>query len=196
MVANHHDYLKVGLHCAANMQRLSIQATRIAIALVLIWIGGLKFYKYEADGIVPFVANSPLMCFFYRAPQEYKSHINKEGELNPANRAWHEQNNIYCFSDGLGTLLVVMGLLLLANAIHPAAGVAGSLLTVIMSLGTLSFLITTPESWVPAMGDADHGFPFLSARGRLVIKDVIMLGGALVILSDSARQYLVRVERH
>jgi uncharacterized membrane protein YkgB len=27
------------------------------------WIGGLKAFQYEADGIVPFVANSPLMSF-------------------------------------------------------------------------------------------------------------------------------------
>lgn len=25
-------------------------------------------------------------------------------------------------------------------------------------LVTLSFLITTPEAWVPALGDAHHGF--------------------------------------
>ena len=29
------------------------------------WIGGLKAFQYEADGIVPFVTNSPFMSFFY-----------------------------------------------------------------------------------------------------------------------------------
>ena len=61
-----------------------------------------------------------------------------------------------------------------------------------MALVTLSFLVTTPESWVPALGDAQHGFPYLSGRGRLVIKDVIMMGGALVTMADSARAYLRR----
>jgi len=65
-------------------------------------------------------------------------------------------------------------------------------LTIGMSLVTLSFLITTPETWVPALGDAHHGFPYLSGRGRLVVKDLIMLAGALVCLSDSARLYLER----
>ena len=59
-----------------------------------------------------------------------------------------------------------------------------------MAFVTLSFLITTPESWVPALGDADHGFPYLSGRGRLVIKDAIMMGGALVVMADSAKAYL------
>ena len=34
---------------------------------------GLKFWNYEAEGIVPFVANSPFMSFFYDKPApEYK----------------------------------------------------------------------------------------------------------------------------
>jgi len=64
-----------------------------------------------------------------------------------------------------------------------------------MSLVTLSFLITTPENWVPALGDANHGFPYLGGRGRLVIKDVIMLGAGLVVMADSAKAYLSRLGR-
>jgi len=44
-----------------------------------------------------------------------------------------------------------------------------------MSLVTLSFLVTTPECWVPALGSSEHGFPLLSGAGRLVIKDAIMM---------------------
>ena len=61
-----------------------------------------------------------------------------------------------------------------------------------MALTTLSFLVTTPEAWVPALGDATHGFPYLSGVGRLIIKDAIMFGGAIVTLADSAKAYLRR----
>ncbi len=57
-------------------------------------------------------------------------------------------------------------------------------------LVTLSFLITTPEAWVPALGDAHHGFPYLSGAGRLVLKDTLMLAGAVMIMADSAREIL------
>jgi reactive chlorine resistance protein C len=60
----------------------------------------------------------------------------------------------------------------------------------VMSLVTLSFLITTPECWVPPLGDAQHGFPYLSGAGRLVIKDAIMIGAALVTMADSSKAYL------
>jgi uncharacterized membrane protein YkgB len=183
------------LQWLANLQPFGIRTLRLAVALVLIWIGGLKFYAYEADGIVPFVANSPFMSFFYAHPTDYKTHQGKEGELKPANRQWNEANNTYGFAKGLGILLISLGLLLLANALHPAFGLAGGMLVVILSIGTLSFLLTTPESWVPALGDADYGFPFLSGRGRLVIKDVMMLTGAIVLIADSARQWLRRLPK-
>jgi uncharacterized membrane protein YkgB len=59
-----------------------------------------------------------------------------------------------------------------------------------MACTTLSFIITTPEAWVPALGSATHGFPYLSGVGRLIIKDAIMLGAAVVTMADSARSYL------
>ena len=49
----------------AASQRHFINLARISIFIVMAWIGGLKVFQYEADGIVPFVANSPLMSFFY-----------------------------------------------------------------------------------------------------------------------------------
>jgi uncharacterized membrane protein YkgB len=59
-----------------------------------------------------------------------------------------------------------------------------------MAFTTLSFLVTTPEAWVHSATSAVNGFPFLAAAGRLVIKDLIMLGAAFVTLADSAKRYL------
>lgn len=183
------------LRLAAGADRLGMNLLRMGLILVLVWIGGLKVAEYEADGIVPFVANSPLMSFFYAydAP-EYRDHMNREGELIPANRAWHQANGTYAFSYLLGSVIVLFGLLIAAHWWQPALGALGSFLVIGMSFVTLSFLITTPETWVPALGDAHHGFPWLSGRGRLVVKDAIMLGAAVVTVADSARAWLARRE--
>jgi uncharacterized membrane protein YkgB len=176
---------------AAQFDRLGIAVTRFGLIVVLLWIGGLKAFKYEADGIVPFVSNSPFMGFFYKYPApDYKKHMNGEGQLVPANRQWHQENGTYTFSYGLGTLIVLFGVLLCLHPFKPEFAAIGSLLVVGMSFITLSFLITTPETWVPALGDAVHGFPYLSGRGRLVLKDAIMMGAALVTMADSAKAYL------
>lgn len=178
---------------AAKLDRLGMALTRLGLVVVLLWIGGLKFARYEADGIVPMVANSPLMSFFYhhKAP-EYKPYMNKEGELIPEHRAWHESNGTYPFSIGLGLVIMSIGTLIALHPLFPKAAVAGSSLLICMAFTTLSFLITTPEAWVPALGDSTHGFPYLSGMGRLIVKDSIMLGAAVVTLADSARSALRR----
>ncbi|MBS1664356.1 MAG: YkgB family protein [Bacteroidetes bacterium] len=176
----------------ANLDTLGKKAVRFGIVVVFLWIGSLKFFTYEADGIVPFVANSPFMSFFYSHPAEYKSHINKEGELIEVNHQWHEANNTYGFSIGLGIFLVALAILVAAYRVVPFISMIASILVFIMTLGTLSFLFTTPESWVPHLTDQQWGFPYLSGRGRLVIKDIVILGGAIITMSESAKLYLQR----
>ncbi len=109
--------------------------------------------------------------------------MNKEDEVIPAHQQWHESNGTYSFSHGLG--IVLIGLLIASYPILPQVSAVGSFLLLLMSLTTLSFLVTTPEAWVPALGASTHGFPYLSGAGRLIIKDAIMLGAAVVTLADS-----------
>ena len=178
---------------AAGIDRFGMAMLRLGLVVVLIWIGSLKFVSYEADGIVPLVANSPWMSFFYRHPApEYRQHMNREGELVPANQRWNESNGTHGFSDALGIVIVLIGILIALYPIWPQVSAVGSFLLILMSLTTLSFLVTTPEAWVPALGDPHHGFPYLSGTGRLVVKDCIMLAAALLTMSDAAKTYLRR----
>lgn len=114
------------IHSIAGLESFGKIAIRYGILIVFLWIGVLKFTIYEADGIVPFVANSPF----------------------------------------------------------------------IMILGVLSFLIATPESRALHLGDPAHGFPYLYSRGRLVFKDIVILGGAVINMSESALLYLSRQQKH
>lgn len=181
------------LNGAAHAQRLGYGMIRVAIFVIFVWIGGLKFCDYEAEGIVPFVANSPFMSFFYKekAP-EYKNYKLREGEFDAAKHEWHENNNTYGFSHGLGVLILSIGFLTFFGFFSARVGLVGELLVVAMTLGTLSFLLTTPEVWVPDLGSGEAGFPLLSGAGRLVIKDLAIIGGAVVLISDSARRLLAR----
>ena len=69
-------------------------------------------------------------------------------------------------------------------------GFVGTGLVILMTFGTLSFLVTTPEVWVPDLGSGEHGFPLLTGAGRLVIKDVCILASAVVVLADCAQRIL------
>ncbi len=194
------------LYLLARLQGHFINVLRIGIFVVMAWIGGLKAFPYEADGIVPFVTNSPFMNFFYNNTgktaindkneivAEYTLYKNPEGKTVEKNIHWHKQNGTYTFSYGLGTVICIIGTLVLLGIWFPKIGLIGGLLTFGMSLVTLSFLITTPEVYVPNLGGdfptPHFGFPYLSGAGRLVLKDIIMLGGGLVVASDAARKIL------
>lgn len=190
----------------ANSQTKAIHFIRIAIFIVMAWIGGLKAFQYEADGIVPFVSNSPLMSFMYKNSNktyintqgeqvgEYTLYRNKEGQMVAKNIAWHKENGTYIFSYGLGTMIVSIGVLILLGIWFPKIGMVGGLLTFGMSIVTLSFLITTPEVYVANLGGdfptPNYGFPYLSGAGRLVVKDIIMMAGGLIAASECAQRIL------
>jgi uncharacterized membrane protein YkgB len=179
---------------ASKTDRIGMGVTRVGLVVVLVWIGSLKVYHYEADGIVPFVANSPFMNFFYADPGNYKQHMNPEGAVVSENRAWHAANHTYPFALGLGAVIVAYGVSIALHPWLPQLATVGSFLVFVMSFVTLSFLATSPESWVPNRGGPEHGFPLLAGPGRLVLKDAIMMGAALVTMADSAKSYLRRRE--
>ena len=183
----------LGMIATPVSQRIGVAALRISIAIVFLWIGALKFVPYEADSITPFVANSPVMYFFYEHPEDYKAHLTREGELKPADRAWETANNTYAFSYGLGTVELIIGFLVLAGLVSVRLGLAGAVLAFLTPFVTLSFLVTTPEAWVPALGDAQYGFPYLSGAGRLVLKDTVILAGGWLLVVDGARAILAQI---
>lgn len=187
--------LRLLLQQATRLDKLGVHLIRIGAALIFLWIGALKFVPYEADSITPFVANSPVMSFFYNHPEEYKPHLTHEGQLDPVKREWQVENNTYGFSKGLGSVEIIIGLLILSYVFSRRLGMLGSVLTFLTPIVTLSFLVTTPEAWVSNLGDADFGFPYLSGGGRLVLKDVLMLAGGIVMIADSARQLLKATPR-
>src|SRR5262245_26824732 len=127
---------------------------RYGLAVVVAWIGLMKFTAYEAEGISPLVAHSPLLSWVY-------------GFMS-----------VRGFSAVLGVVEVAIAILIAARPFWPRASALGSALAVGMFLTTLSFLVTTPGVWEPSAG----GFPALSALpGQFLIKDLALLGIALWI---------------
>nr|WP_314128441.1 DUF417 family protein [uncultured Campylobacter sp.] len=197
------------LQALAGSQRYFVNYVSVAIFIVMAWIGGLKVVQYEADGIVPFVTNSPFFSYMYskkdivdngkgKMVAEYNLHKNPEGLVVPKNIEWHKQNGTYAVSYLIGAMICTIGTLVLLGIWFPKLGLIGGLLTFGMSIVTLSFLITTPETWVPNLGNPalgitespNHGFPYLSGAGRLVLKDIIMSAAGLIVASNAARRLL------
>src|SRR5260370_188722 len=140
-------------HPVATAGRLLV---RYGLVVVIAWIGALKYTTYKPVAIHPLVAHSP--------PLPWVSHI----------------FSVRTFAAVLGTVEIIAALLIALRPLAPRVSVPGSALAVLLFLGTLSFLFTTPG--VTAAG----GFPVLSVLpGQFLLKDLVLVGASLWPLGDS-----------
>lgn len=146
--------------------RIGALLARYGLVVVIGWIGLLKFASYEAQGIQPLVANSPLMSWVYNI------------------------FSVTTFSTLLGVLEVGAAVLLAVKPWWPRVSALGSVIAIGLFLATISFLVTTPGIGEDAAG----GFPLLSMTGQFLIKDVALLGIAVWTLGDALRA--ARVPAH
>src|SRR5689334_6652907 len=60
-----HDTAHEKRAMSSRVEAVGRELTRYGLVVVVGWIGLMKFTGYEAEGIRPFVANSPLMSWVY-----------------------------------------------------------------------------------------------------------------------------------
>src|SRR3954468_1696978 len=91
---------------SSRVEAVGRELTRYGLVVVVGWIGLMKFTAYEAEGIRPFVAHSPLMSWVY-------------GLMS-----------VRGFSAMLGVVEVAIALLIAVRPFWPRASALGSALAV------------------------------------------------------------------
>jgi uncharacterized membrane protein YkgB len=155
---------------------------RVTIAVVFLWFGALDFTPGAAEAMVPFVANTLILSWLSRRADLSLAHLPREGALLGPQRTWHGDNGGYALARAMGALKIATGVLVLARLVCSVAGGFGAALAFLIALAGLSSLATTPETW-----DGRHGFPYLSAAGRMVVTNGVVLAGAFALMVQSAR---------
>ena len=107
----------------SSITALGHRVLRYGLALVIGWIGMMKFTGYEAQ----VVAHSPLLGWMYRV--------------------W----TVRQFAAGLGVVEISIAILIALRPWSRKACAIGSAVAVLMFLTTLSFLFSTP-GWEPSLG--------------------------------------------
>ena len=144
---------------ASKVNRIGQFAIPCSLVTVLVYIGGLKFLPYEAEGISGLVSNSPLMSWAY-------SLLSVRG-----------------LSAAIGVSELVIAMLIALRPVSARASAIGSFMAVGMFLTTLSFLLSTP-----GVVESSIGFPALSALpGQFLLKDLVLLAAALWTLGNSLK---------
>jgi uncharacterized membrane protein YkgB len=84
----------------------------------------------------------------------------------------------------LGTMEIVAAVLIALRPVWPRVSAAGSALAVVLFIGTLSFLFTTPG----VVATYAAGLPVLSAQpGQFLLKDLVLIGVAIWTLGEALR---------
>jgi uncharacterized membrane protein YkgB len=129
--------------------------SRYGLVVVLAWIGFGKFAKMEARVLIE---HSPLMSWIY------------------------DFLSIGAVAKTLGTTEIIAAVLIALRPVWPKASAVGSAMAVVLFLGTLSFLFTTPNLVVTHY----DGVPILGAQpGQFLLKDLVLIGVALWTLGEA-----------
>ena len=142
------------------METVGIHVSRYGLVITLLLIGVLKFTGGEAQGIEPFVANSPLMFWLYRI-------LSLQGVSNL-----------------IGVIEIVVALLIALRAVSARLSFIGSIGGIITFVLTVSFLLSTPGAM-----QFSHGFPLLGDAGQFLIKDLVLLGASMWTAAEARKAF-------
>ncbi|MGH2615200.1 MAG: YkgB family protein [Thermomicrobiales bacterium] len=140
---------------ARPIERAGRTIALIGIVLPLLLIGGLKFTQFEIEGLKPLIGGTPWLAWTYAVFGE----------------TW----TAYL----LGVVEIATALLI-ASPWSARAGVVGGALAALIFVVTSSMLLALPV-WEQSLG----GFPALNGGGQFLIKDIALVGIALVVLGES-----------
>ncbi|GHH82301.1 membrane protein [Streptomyces sulfonofaciens] len=140
---------------ATRAARVGRWVSRYGLVVILAWFGAGKYVKMDSRVLIQ---QSPLMSWLYDL-MDFKT-----------------------VAVLLGTMEIVAAVLLAVRPLWPRISALGSLLSIVLFLGTLSFLFTTPG----VFHSFSHGLPVLSAQpGQFLMKDVVLMGVSIWTLGDA-----------
>ncbi len=129
----------------------------VALPIVFVWFGAMKFTAYEAGAIEGLIANSPFIGFILGV-------LGKQGASNL-----------------IGIVEISIAVLIALRFVNPrlaAIGAAGAVATFIL---TFSFFFTTPGVFL-----ADISGPAISVLpGQFLLKDLALLAASFWALNNS-----------
>ena len=125
----------------------------LGVALVLAWIGIYKFTPTEADLIKPLVENHPAMRWLYSVI------------------------SVQAVSNLIGAVEIIVAIGLVVGLKNRKVGFFSGVFATVIFLSTLSFLITTPNTWKVSDGILITNF--------FLVKDILFLAISISVIEKN-----------
>ena len=133
---------------------LDYHLVRASMVLIFLMLGYQKWFEYEAQVLIPYISNGPLISWLYPV-------------FGVRGASW-----FLGVSEWLICVLLFLGFW---NKRLGVLGAAGSCLTFI---GTVTIIPFMPDGWAPSAG----GFPAMVGPVAFLMKDVVLLAVSFYLL--------------
>jgi uncharacterized membrane protein YkgB len=146
---------------------LDYHLVRASLVLVFLLFGYQKWFEYEAQALIPFIKNGPLIFWMYPV-------------FGIRGASWF-----------LGASEWLFAALLFWGFWNKKAGILGALGCCFAMIGTVTIIPFMPDGW-----DAAAGFPAMKINVAFLMKDVVLLAASFYLLKqDVVRASLAAAQR-
>jgi uncharacterized membrane protein YkgB len=139
---------------------LDYHLLRASMVIIFLFFGYQKWFQYEADVLIPYISNGPLISWMYPV-------------FGIRGASWF-----------LGVAEWTFGALLLAGFWNKKLGVLGALGSIATFAGTVTIIPFMPNGWAESAG----GFPAMAGNVPFLMKDVVLLAVSIYLLKEDVHR--------
>ena len=129
---------------------------RASMVIIFFFFGYQKWFLYEAQALIPFISNGPLISWMYPV--------------------FGHRGATYF----LGVSEWLFGALLFLGFWNKKLGVLGAFGSCSSFVGTLTIIPFIPDAWASSAG----GFPAMALNGAFLMKDLVFLAASFYLLKQ------------
>jgi uncharacterized membrane protein YkgB len=145
---------------------LDYHLLRAAMVIIFFFFGYQKWWAYEAQRLVPYISNGPLIFWLYPA-------------FGMRGATWF-----------LGASEWTFGTLLFLGFWNKKLGMLGALGSCATFIGTVTIIPFMPDGWDASAG----GFPAMTGNVPFLMKDIVLLAVSFYLLKQDVLRSLASIE--
>jgi uncharacterized membrane protein YkgB len=155
--------IKVVVRSGLLGEDLDYHVLRAAMVIVFLFFGYQKWFAYEAERLIPYISNGPLIFWLYPV-------------FGVRGASWF-----------LGVSEWTFGTLLFLGFWDKRAGILGALGSTGTFIATVSIIPFMPDGWDQSAG----GFPAMTGNVPFLMKDVVLLAVSLYLLKQDVARFII-----
>src|SRR6266481_259137 len=136
---------------------------RASMVLIFLFFGYQKWWEYEAQALIPYISNGPLIFWMYPV-------------FGIRGATWF-----------LGASEWLFGALLFWGFWNKTAGILGAIGSCASLVSTVTILPFMPGAWAPSAG----GFPAMTGTGAFLMKDVVLFAASFYLLKQDLQRVAI-----